>query len=37
VQLTCFEADAHPVVGALMEIDVEALTKLAELQKLVKG
>jgi DNA mismatch repair protein MutS len=43
VQLTFFEADAHPVVDALKEIDVEtltpleALTKLAELQKLVKG
>ena len=43
VQLTFFEAEAHPVVEALKGLDVEtltpleALTKLAELQKLVKG
>jgi DNA mismatch repair protein MutS len=43
VQLTFFEADVHPVVDALKDLDVEtltpieALTKLAELQKLVKG
>jgi DNA mismatch repair protein MutS len=43
VQLTFFEADVHPVVEALKDLDVEtltpleALTKLAELQKIVKG
>jgi CRISPR/Cas system-associated endoribonuclease Cas2 len=43
VQLSFFEADVHPVVEALRGIDVEAmtpleaLTKLAGLQKLVKG
>ena len=43
VQLSFFEADVHPVVEALRGIDVEAmtpleaLTKLADLQKLVKG
>jgi hypothetical protein len=42
VQLTISEAEEHPVV-AMKGLDVEtltpleALTKLAELQKLVKG
>jgi hypothetical protein len=43
VQLTFFEAEEHPVVQAMKGLDVEtltpleALTTLAELQKLVKG